>query len=103
MPLLNLVIHENGQVLDLPGSSPLPLEARRNIDFHTGLPCGGLWEGTWLTPIPALKEPFDGFRNEAADRSINMAVAKLALLVREKPLGNDQIQLVLGSRHGHVK
>jgi hypothetical protein len=56
-----------------------------------------------IPPSPALEAMPDAARNESTDRSVYVSILKLVLLVPKEPLGNDEVQLLLGSRHGDVE
>src|SRR5262249_40936852 len=54
-------------------------------------------------PYLAFKEPQKMIWNEARARGVDMTIATGMLTMREEALRDDQVKIVLGSRHGDIE
>src|SRR5260370_25278506 len=85
-----------------PGSAPHPAHLGRDVDLRRAaggrsLSGGRLWPGGPFEHRQQL------FRNEARTRRIHVTVALGPLSMNKKALRDDQVQIVLGARHGDVE
>src|SRR5262249_26696728 len=81
---------------------PHPAQAGGNIG-GSPIPRGSVSNFDPLGPAPSVEGAHNPVRDESAAARINVLIANLTLVKRVKPLRNDEVQFILGSRHCDIQ